>query len=52
VICTHDKAKHVHNKLVLSSEGVLNNDYDHKGSVEKKTLVMSLMGLGTKMDWL
>jgi hypothetical protein len=30
---------------------MLHKDYDRKGSVEKKNLVMSLKGLGVKTDW-
>jgi hypothetical protein len=30
----------------------LHKDYDHKGSAEEKSLVVSLKGLGTKMNWL
>jgi hypothetical protein len=31
---------------------VLHKDYDRKGSVEKKSLVVSLKGLGAKTNWL
>jgi hypothetical protein len=29
---------------------MLHKDYDHKGSVEKKTLVLDLKGLGAKTN--
>jgi hypothetical protein len=49
---TRKKAKHIHKRQThrptLSSERMLHKDYDHKGSVEKKSLVMSLNGLGSK----
>jgi hypothetical protein len=31
---------------------MLHKGYDRKGSVEKKSLVVNLKGLGTKMNWL
>jgi hypothetical protein len=31
---------------------MLHKDYDRKGSAEKKSLVVSLYGLGAKMNWL
>jgi hypothetical protein len=42
------KAKHIHKKPILSSERILREDYDRKGSVVKKekTLVVSLKRLG------
>jgi hypothetical protein len=40
-------------KPILAVERVLHKDYDHKGSVTiKKTLVVILKGLGTKMSCL
>jgi hypothetical protein len=33
---------------IFSSERILHKDYDHKGSAEKKTLVMTLSGLDAK----
>jgi hypothetical protein len=33
-------------------ERMLHKDYDWKGSVEKKSLVVSLKGLGAKKNWL
>jgi hypothetical protein len=42
------KDQHIHKRLI-SSERVLHKDYDHKGSVEKKSLVLSPEGLGAKM---
>jgi hypothetical protein len=40
-------------KPILSSERMLHEDYDRKGSVakKKKSLVVSLKGLGAKTDW-
>jgi hypothetical protein len=40
----------IRDKLVFSSERVLHKDYDRKGSVEKKSLVVSLKGLGAKTN--
>jgi hypothetical protein len=40
-------------KPILSSERMLHEDYDHKGSAEKiKSLVLSFNGLGAKTNWL
>jgi hypothetical protein len=39
-------------KSVLSSERMLHKDYDSKGSVAKKSMVVNLKGLNTKMNWL
>jgi hypothetical protein len=51
---TWQKAKHVHKRqLIVSSERMLHNDYDRKGSFgEKKSLVLILEGFGAKADWL
>jgi hypothetical protein len=37
-------------KPIVSSEEMFHKDYDRKGSVEKKILVMSLKGLGAEMS--
>jgi hypothetical protein len=34
----------------LSSERMLNKDYDHKGSVEKKNMAMNLKGPDDKTN--
>jgi hypothetical protein len=41
----------IRDKSILSSERRLYKDYDRKGSVEKKSLVVNLKGLCTKTDW-
>jgi hypothetical protein len=42
-------AKHIHkDKPILSSERLLHKNYGRKGSVEKKSLVVSLKELGAK----
>jgi hypothetical protein len=38
----------IRDKIILSSERTLHKDYDRKGSVEKKSPVFSLKGLGVK----
>jgi hypothetical protein len=35
---------------IISSERMLHKDYDFKDSVEKKIVVLSLKGLGAKMN--
>jgi hypothetical protein len=35
-------------KFILLSEKMLHEEYDHKGAVVKKTLIVSPKGLGTK----
>jgi hypothetical protein len=35
---------------ILSSESMLHKNYDRKGSVEKRKLVVSLTGLGAKVN--
>jgi hypothetical protein len=40
----------IRDKLIFSSESMLRKDYDHKGSVGKTTLVVSLKGLGAKKN--
>jgi hypothetical protein len=44
----------IRDKPILSSERMLLMDYDRKGSVKQKgkCLVVSLKGLGAKMNWL
>jgi hypothetical protein len=37
-------------KPMLSSERLLHKDYDRMGSVNKKSLVVSLKGLGAKTN--
>jgi hypothetical protein len=37
-------------KPIFSSERMLHKEYYHKGSVGKKSLVMSLKGFGTKIN--
>jgi hypothetical protein len=50
---TWRKAKHIHKRLInFLVREILHRDYDHKGSVEKKSLVVSLKGLGAKTNWL
>jgi hypothetical protein len=41
-----------HDRLILSSERMLHKDYKRKCSVEEKSLVLSLKGLGAKKNWL
>jgi hypothetical protein len=52
-ICTFDKwsSIFVRDKPIFTSERMLHKDYYQKGSVEKKTLVLSLKGLSTKTNW-
>jgi hypothetical protein len=38
----------VNDRLIFSLERILYKDYDTKSSVEKKSLVVSLKGLGAK----
>jgi hypothetical protein len=40
----------VRDKPILTSESVLHKDYDRKGSVAKRTLVMSFKRLGAKTN--
>jgi hypothetical protein len=40
----------VNDRPILSSESMLHNDYDLKGSIEKKNLAVSLKGLGAKTN--
>jgi hypothetical protein len=40
----------IRDKPIISSERMLREDHDHKGSVEKKTLFMSLKRLGVKTN--
>jgi hypothetical protein len=40
----------IRDKPILSSERMLHKDYDRKGSVEKKTLFMSLKGHDSKKN--
>jgi hypothetical protein len=40
----------IRDKLILSSKRSLHKDYDCKGSVEKKSLVVRLKGLGAKTN--
>jgi hypothetical protein len=51
---TWRKAKHIHKRQThpLWREMMLRKDYDYKGSVEKKSLVVSLKGLDAKTNWL
>jgi hypothetical protein len=53
VICIFDKRPDifVRDKLILSSERMLQKDYDRKGPV-KKSLVVILKGLDAKTNWL
>jgi hypothetical protein len=52
-IYTWRKAKHIHKRQTLfSSERMLHKAYDRKSSVEKETVVVTLEGLGAKMNWL
>jgi hypothetical protein len=37
-------------KPILSSQKMLHEDYDYEGSVEKKSIIVSLKGLGTKTN--
>jgi hypothetical protein len=37
-------------QAILSSQRILCKDYDHKGSVEKESVVVSLKGFGTKTN--
>jgi hypothetical protein len=42
----------IRDKLIFSSERMLYKDYDRKGSVDKKSLVVSLEGLTPRRtDW-
>jgi hypothetical protein len=38
------KVKHIHTKSILSSERMLHKDYDRKGSVDKKSLIVKSQG--------
>jgi hypothetical protein len=51
-MCAFDKRPSIfiRDKPILSSERMLHKGYDRKGSVEKKSLVVNLKGLGTKMN--
>jgi Ca2+-binding EF-hand superfamily protein len=40
----------IRNKPIHSSERMLHKDCDHKGSVQKKNLVVILKELGAKMN--
>jgi hypothetical protein len=40
----------IRDKPILSSEKMLHKDYDSKGSVTKKSLVVILKGLGAKRN--
>jgi hypothetical protein len=40
----------VKDRPILSIERMLHEDYDRKGSVEKKIAALSLKGLGAKMN--
>jgi hypothetical protein len=40
----------IRDKSIFSSERMLYKDYDRKGSVENKSLVVSLKGLDTKKN--
>jgi hypothetical protein len=40
----------IRDKPILSSERMLHKDYYRKGSVEKKSLVVLLKGLGAEMN--
>jgi hypothetical protein len=42
----------IRDKPILSSEKIWHVDYDSKGSVEKKWLVVSFKGLGAQTNWL
>jgi hypothetical protein len=52
VVCTLDERPGIliRDKPIFSSEKMFHKDYDHKGSAEKKSLVMSLKGLGAKKN--
>jgi hypothetical protein len=41
---------YIRDKHILCSERILYKDYDRKGSVEKKSVVVSLKGLGAKTN--
>jgi hypothetical protein len=45
------KAKPIRGKAINSSERMLHKDYNHKNSVEKKSLVVSLKELDVKTNW-
>jgi hypothetical protein len=42
----------IRDKPIFPSERVLHKDYYRKGSVEKKSRVVSLKGLDAKTNWL
>jgi hypothetical protein len=47
------KAKHIHKKQTHPRvREMLQKDYDRKGTVAKKTLVLSLKKLSSKTNWL
>jgi hypothetical protein len=39
-------------KCIYKRQRILHKDYDRKGSVEKKNLVVSLKVIGAKTNWL
>jgi hypothetical protein len=46
----HRPSLFIRDKPILSSERMLNKDYDRKGSVAKTSLVVSLKGHGVKTN--